>query len=293
MNGVIPGLGGCANCQNCAAPNPCAGAAPNITACGSGSGCVGSFGSWLAYSSGQFLTGATWSMSAFDGLSINSSTGFISGTVPSAGSGNYNIAITAANGCGSSTCNFVLTLAQSPTITSSLTASATVGTAFSYTITSSGSPVSYLATGLPSGLSYNSSTGVISGTPTAAGTSYITLTAYDTSTCYARNTLVLTVASIFCNLIISGGDAGYDNTFNVTGEFTSTRNIYVDYDAYIVEDQLLIYANGSLVYDSGCIGTHVTPTVSIPSGTTSCRVVIVPNCTGGSGTFWLVGITCA
>lgn len=46
-----------------------------------------------------------------------------------------------------------------------------VGTAFSYTITATNSPTSYSATGLPSWASLNTSTGVISGTPTATGTS--------------------------------------------------------------------------------------------------------------------------
>src|SRR5207302_6202488 len=48
-------------------------------------------------------------------------------------------------------------------------ATGTVGTAFSYQITASNSPTSFNATGLPSGLTVNTSTGLISGTP-AAGT---------------------------------------------------------------------------------------------------------------------------
>jgi Putative Ig domain len=64
-----------------------------------------------------------------------------------------------------------------PVITSATTASGTVGTAFSYQITATNSPTSYGASGLPSGLSVNGTTGRISGTPTASSASTVTLTA--------------------------------------------------------------------------------------------------------------------
>lgn len=66
---------------------------------------------------------------------------------------------------------------QPPSVTSTLTASSQVGSAFSYTITGSNNPTSYNATGLPAGLAISTSTGAITGTPTATGTTSVTISA--------------------------------------------------------------------------------------------------------------------
>ncbi len=64
-----------------------------------------------------------------------------------------------------------------PELTSPLTASGQVGVAFSYQITAANAPTSYNATGLPSGLSINTATGEITGTPVAAAATNVTISA--------------------------------------------------------------------------------------------------------------------
>ncbi|MFC1432516.1 putative Ig domain-containing protein [Streptacidiphilus sp. N1-3] len=69
------------------------------------------------------------------------------------------------------------------TVTNPGSQSSTVNTAVSLQIhatdSGSGQTLTYSASGLPAGLSINSSTGLISGTPTATGTSSVTVTAKD------------------------------------------------------------------------------------------------------------------
>jgi carbohydrate binding protein with CBM6 domain/pectate lyase-like protein/putative Ig domain-containing protein len=87
--------------------------------------------------------------------------------------------------------NFVYgTPLVAPSITSSLTSYSNIGSAFSYTIAASNSPASYTATGLPTGLSINDTTGVISGIAAIADTTNVTINAVN-ATGTGTATLVL------------------------------------------------------------------------------------------------------
>src|ERR1700761_1932379 len=95
-----------------------------------------------------------------------------------------------------------------------------VGTAASLQIkasdSGSGQTLSYSATGLPAGLSINSTTGLISGTPTAAGTSNVTVTARDGTGATGSTSFTWTVSA--------GGTGGSCGTTNLALNKTATSS---------------------------------------------------------------------
>lgn len=93
------------------------------------------------------------------------------------GSSRIGIRLLDPPGDGSDTVVRTITILPLPVITSAATASASYGTAFSYQITASNSPVTFGATGLPVGLTVNASTGVVSGTFPVSGPATFTVTA--------------------------------------------------------------------------------------------------------------------
>jgi len=113
------------------------------------------------------------------GLTINTTSGLISGVPTAAGTFVASLSASSPSGTGSGSLSFTITgsLQPTPEITSATTASGTVGAAFSYTITADGAPTSFGAAGLPVGLGVNTANGLISGTPAQAGTFPVQLSA--------------------------------------------------------------------------------------------------------------------
>ncbi len=68
-----------------------------------------------------------------------------------------------------------------PVVTSSLTATAVVGTPFRYQISAANGPTSFGTTTLPAGLLFNSASGAIAGVPAGAGTSNVTISAINSA----------------------------------------------------------------------------------------------------------------
>jgi formylglycine-generating enzyme required for sulfatase activity len=110
------------------------------------------------------------------GLTINSTTGSLSGNATTAGS--YPITVQASNADHSVSAGLVLVVQPAgPLITSAATANGTAGLDFSATVTASGGTPTYSASGLPTGLSINSTTGAITGTPAFPGNYSVAISA--------------------------------------------------------------------------------------------------------------------
>ena len=163
------------------------------------------------------------------GLSFNASTHTITGTPTTAGT--YNVDMTASNFMGSDTETLVIEITQPtapPVITSILTDNTTVNQSYTYTLTATGTgTITYAATNLPSGLSFDAGTHKITGAPTTADTYNISLAATNAGGT-TNEILVLTVGTppTINSLLTASGTAGVQ--FN-TYTFTATGSPDITY----------------------------------------------------------------
>ena len=189
----------------------------------------------------------TWALTSGSlpaGLSL-SSTGVIAGTPTTSGSTTFGVRVTDSATPTPDTATASLSISVTSTttaltITTSSLPGATVGTAYSATLTASGGTPPYtwaLTSGsLPAGLSLSSS-GVVAGTPSAAGTSAFTAQVTDSATptpATAIASLSLVVYLGPPSTVYSTNWSGYalqtgpytavTGTFNVPSIYTSSTN---------------------------------------------------------------------
>jgi hypothetical protein len=206
------------NSDGLAQPGCTNGPAPLAIVCASGTGQVNVAYSSFVAASGGF---APYTFSIIGGalppgLSLNPTTGAITGTPTTAGTYNYTVEVadaTASPGslAGTITSNCSITIAPIP---QSLTikcpaGTGTVGGYYSSSATVIGGTGPYtfsIASGaLPAGLTLNTSTGAVTGTPTKAGTYTFTVKVTDSKGNSATST--------GCSIAVSGGI--------VAGQFTT------------------------------------------------------------------------
>jgi hypothetical protein len=186
-------------------------AAPAITSANSTTFSIGSAGTFTVTATGY--PAPTLSNAAFSGctpstlpsgVTFVAGTGVLAGTPAAGTSGTYTLCINATNGEGpAATQNFTLTVGSPPAITSAGTTTFTVGSAGTFTVTTTGTPTPTLSNAafgsctpsLPTGVAFNASTGVLSGTPAAGtvGTYTVCVNANNGIGSPATQTLTLTV----------------------------------------------------------------------------------------------------
>jgi hypothetical protein len=171
--------------------------APTITTLSLPNGSIG-----VAYAQTLQASGGTppytWSLASGSlpaGLTLNPTTGSISGT-PTAG-GPFAITVMVTDSASQTAQQkLAFTITTALTITTG-NLSATVGSTFSQSISASGgaTPYSFALTGgtLPAGLTFTASSDSLSGTPSAAGTFTVTFTVTDANKTTASATITISV----------------------------------------------------------------------------------------------------
>ena len=216
------------------------------------------------------------------GLSLDSNTGWISGT-PVVASAASNYTVSAANVAGTATVNLNIRVLSAPTGLSYSPNPATYGVNVAIagnTPTLTGTATRYsVAPALPSGLALDTLTGVISGTPTAAkGGANYTITASNIagSTTATLNIRVLTVPSNLSYIddptIYVLGIPILSNTASVTG-FVSRYSVIPAFPPGLVLDTVTGSISGTPT-GSQSFATFYTVTASNVAGSTQTTVNI-------------------
>jgi hypothetical protein len=237
------------------------GTAPAFTSAPSTTFTVGTAGTFTVTASGS--PAPTLSESGTDtlpsGVTFNASTGVLSGTPGAGTGGTYTLHFTAHNGVGSdATQTFTLTVGQAPAITSATSTTFTQGSAGTFTVTATGFPApTFSETGtLPFGVTFNSTTGVLSGTPTVFGTYPITITASNGVGTNATQNFTLTVTGTsFGILSRPDGSKGINLT---------SSGVLLTFNGPIDETTLNLYNTTTLGGQSSANVTLKNGTTNIP-----------------------------
>jgi hypothetical protein len=212
-------------------------------------------------------------------LSVNATTGALSGTPASTGT--VTVAMTATNSQGADAKNLVISIDPAlakPAITSATTASGTAKVAFSYTLTATGYPTPSLSiSNNPSWLNFNSGTGVLSGTPQNKGTFTVNLAATNNQGADNKTLTINVGDSAVGPAITSAGTATGKVGSAFTYTITATGTSPITYTTTQLPGGLSL--SGQMITGSPTAsGTYnVTVTAANPYGTNAKTVAITLN----------------
>jgi Putative Ig domain/PGAP1-like protein len=161
------------------------------------------------------------------GLKAGASNGKISGKPDNAGK--FDIGLAATNAGGTTTATLTVTILPAPpVITSAKNAHGELEEAFLYQVIATGDPTDFNATGLPPGLDFDPTAGVIAGVPVVAGNFSVALAATNaggTDTMSLKLTIKLPKPAI-TGATVAAGQAGVPFSYQIVAS-----NSPVDYAA--------------------------------------------------------------
>ncbi len=205
------------------------------------------------------------------GLTLNTSTGAITGTPTTAGTYNFTAQVVDSKGnTASASCSIVV----SSLALGCPTGTAQVGVAYSSALVASGGVAPYtfsITSGsLPPGLTLNTSTGAITGTPTTAGTYNFTAQVVDSlgNTATSSCSIVVGVTTTTTTLTTSPNPSAYGQAVTLTAVVTSSAGSPPN-------GEPVTFWNGTTLLGTGTLsgGSASLTTSTLPVGTNAITAV--------------------
>ena len=206
--------------------------APTFTSANSTTFTVGVSSTFTVTASGSPTPTLTGNGRLPNGVTFDDATGILSGTPLPGTGGIYDLTFTASNSSKSiATQNFILSVNQAPAFTSNNATTFAVGASGSFTVTASGFPTPTISESgaLPTSLSFNTSTDILSGTPqTGTGGTYpLVFTASNGvgSSVTQQFTLTIDVAPRITSVNNTTFTVGTNGSFKVTATGSPTPTL--------------------------------------------------------------------
>jgi large repetitive protein len=225
------------------------------------------------------------------GLSLNHSTGEVSGTPTVLGLSSFTVQATDS---GNQTATRDLTLLIATPVTASANSFTTsVGAAVSQSVTAAGGvpPYGFLVNSgnLPPGLNLDANTGLISGTPTAAGTFPVTFFVSDIDARFAtpNPAITITVNAVPLTIVVPGSTgSGQQSGITVStpvaagGDINGTLTLGFA-SSVGGDDKLVTFQNGSRsITFTIPKGSTTTPNVTVITGTVAGTITLTASVPG-------------